>query len=106
MLAPDQSALALRGYQVWANIVTQQELAAPHEVRYFSLGTSLTIRNATTDLVALVRAACATASMDQWRPANGVSSTTTQLQGQQLDVCAAAIMGPLQVSRRRNNSSL
>ncbi len=95
MLATDQPALALGGYQGWDRIVTPQGLAAlvaRGEVRFFYLGAA-TIRNgtagassrdATVDLVAWVRANCAVAATE---------ATGATAQGQQLYDCVAAMRG-------------
>lgn len=83
MLATEQPALALGGYQGWDRILTPQGLAgfvASGEVRFFSLGTTTTVRNgtagassqdATIDLAAWVRSHCSVVPAEQVRATSG-----------------------------------
>ena len=96
MLATDQPALALGGYQGWDRILTPQGLAAlvaSGEVRYFYLGAAQAIRSgtagassqdATAGLAAWVRANCATVALN---------ATQGTVQGQQLYDCAGVGAG-------------
>jgi len=109
MLATDQPALALGGYQGWDRILTPEQLAAlvkAGEVRYFYLSTNAAIggfnngtanQDATVNLTTWVRTNCSTVPTTQWQGTTTGASSVTQrqstTQGLQLYDCATAAQG-------------
>lgn len=90
MLATDQPALALGGYQGWDRIITPTELAGlvrAGGVRFFLLeGTGGGFgggQDATADLTAWVRASCAAVPAERWQTAPTSASGGTPAPGPQ-----------------------
>lgn len=84
ILATDQPAMALGGYQGWDRVLTPQQLAArvaAGEVRFFLLGPADPFRgselDATADLETWVRSSCALVPADRWRTAGESSTSST-----------------------------
>jgi len=100
ILAGDQPAMALGGYQGWDRILTPAELAdivRDGTVRYFYLngvggfgggrgpfGSSL---DATADLAAWVRSSCAAVPPEAWQAGSTNATGRPAAQGQQLYDC-------------------
>lgn len=101
ILATDQPALALGGYQGWDRIVTPTSLAslvAADEIRFFYLGNSGDAQDATRDLTAWVQTNCTDLPSSTWQtattPANGPTGFGGARGGQQqLYDCAARVRG-------------
>lgn len=100
MLATDQPAMALGGYQGWDRILTPTELAAlvrEGTVRFFLLNSSGSRsfangtggQDATADLTAWVQTSCTVVSATTWQTTSG--SGTSAASGQQLYDCAAVV---------------
>ncbi|MFN8541176.1 MAG: glycosyltransferase family 39 protein [Thermomicrobiales bacterium] len=105
MLATDQPALALGGYQGWDRILTPEQLAElvkAGQVRYFYLSTNAATggfnngtanQDATVNLTTWVRTNCSTVPATQWQGTATSTTSVTQRQGTtqglQLYDCAA-----------------
>ena len=86
MLATDQPAMALGGYQGWDRVLTPNELAqlvAQGDVRFFYIPTQVGFGrgggslDATSDLTAWVRSNCSTVSSDAWTGSTGSPDPST-----------------------------
>ncbi|HEY8597065.1 MAG TPA: glycosyltransferase family 39 protein [Thermomicrobiales bacterium] len=112
MLATDQPALALGGYQGWDRILTPEQLAAlvrAGTVRFFYLngagstasfggattttpsGANINVASldATADLSVWVRSSCTVVPTATWQGVGTAAATTPGTQGQQLYDCSA-----------------